>query len=329
MADAKHNTKIEWTHLPGFKGETWNPVVGCTKVSQGCKHCYAETLHDRRHKAFVGGAALPVQYAEPFNHVRLLTHRLELPLHWQKPRSVFVNSLSDLFHEDVPQGFSDEVFAVMALRPSHRFMVLTKRHQRMYDYTHDATVRERVSEVAERLLETHGTRQERWSLSRRRNAWRPTVGAWPLPNVWLGVSVEDQKAADARIPVLAETPAAVRFLSCEPLLGPLEFDITEEEGDDYGDGAVYWNMLTGVRWMRDGIEKELNPTLPIHWVIAGAESGSGARPMDEAWVRGIRDACRDAQVPFFYKQNADKSRKLSVPELDGVRHTAFPPIEGV
>lgn len=120
----RHNTAIEWTHLPGFRGETWNPVVGCTKVSQGCKHCYAETLHNRCHKALVGGAKLPEQYAEPFNRVQLLEERLERPLRWKKLRAVFVNSLSDLFHEDVPQGFIDVAFAVMALTPRHLFMVL-------------------------------------------------------------------------------------------------------------------------------------------------------------------------------------------------------------
>lgn len=275
----------------------------------------------------MGGAKLPEQYREPFNHVQLLADRLERPLRWRKPRAVFVNSLSDLFHEDVPRGFIDEVFTVMALTPRHRFMVLTKRHEQLKDYTTDTYVQERVDRVAEGLID-YGTRQEKWDLSRRRGALTPTVRTWPLPNVWLGVSVENQKAADTRIPALVETPAAVRFLSCEPLLGPLEFDVTQEEGDEYGDGAVHWNMLAGYRWMRDGIEQELNPTLPIHWVIAGAESGAGARPMDEAWVRGIRDACVTADVRFFYKQDAEKGRKLSVPDLDGVRHTAFPLIEG-
>ena len=132
MSETKrHNTAIEWTHLPGFGGETWNPVVGCNKVSPGCKLCYAEVLHNRRHEAFKRGAKLPQQYAEPFNHVQLLEERLERPLRWKKPRAVFVNSLSDLFHEEVPESFIDTVFAVMALTPRHRFMVLTKRHERM------------------------------------------------------------------------------------------------------------------------------------------------------------------------------------------------------
>lgn len=324
MSEVKHNTKIEWTHHPGFKGETWNPVVGCTKVSQGCRFCYAETLHDRRHKAYEAGARLPQQYAEPFKHVQLLPKRLELPLRWQKPRSVFVNSLSDLFHEDVPRGFIDAVFAVMALRPHHRFMILTKRHREMRDYLADAAVRERVSEGAEGLIDNHGTRQEKWNLSRRRNACAPTVRTWPLPNVWVGVSVEDQKAADARIPVLAATPAAVRFLSCEPLLGPISFDLTVREGDEYGEGAVRLDMLTGYRFLRDGFEKPLQPTGAIHWVIAGAESGTGARPMDEDWVRDICHACEIERIPFFYKQNADKGRKLSLPELDGRRWADLP-----
>lgn len=324
MSEPKHGTKIEWTHHPGFKGETWNPVVGCTKVSQGCKFCYAETLHDRRHKAFVAGAKLPQQYAEPFKQVQLLPERHELPLRWKNPRSVFVNSLSDLFHEDVPQGFIDAVFAVMALRPEHRFMVLTKRHREMRDYLTDAAVRERVSEVAESLIDMHGTRQEKWDLNRRRHAISPTLKTWPLPNVWLGVSVEDQKAAASRVPVLAETPAAVRFLSCEPLLGPLEFTVTLRGGDQHGYGTVRHDLLTGYKWMWDGFEVPLEPTGPIHWVIAGAESGTGARPMDEDWVRGIRDACTLENVPFFYKQNADKGRKLSLPELDGRRWADLP-----
>ena len=181
----RHNTAIEWTHLPGFSGETWNPVVGCTKVSPGCKLCYAETLHNRRHKAFVGGAKLPQQYAEPFNHVHLLEDRLERPLRWKKPRAVFVNSLSDLFHEEVPQRFIDTVFAVMALTPRHRFMVLTKRPERMRDYLTDLSMRERVDRVAESLIDIHGTRQEKWDLNRRRHAISPTLRTWPLPNVWL------------------------------------------------------------------------------------------------------------------------------------------------
>lgn len=292
MKTERHNTKIEWTHLPGYRGETWNPVVGCTKVSQGCKHCYAETLHTRRHHAYKAEAKLPEQYAVPFNRVQVLEERLERPLRWKKPRAVFVNSLSDLFHEDVPQGFIDEVFAVMALTPRHRFMALTKRHEQMRDYITNVAVHERVSQVAEGLIDRYGTRHEKWDNSRRRGTLTPTVRTWPLTNVWLGVSVEDQKAAETRIPVLVETPAAVRFLSFEPLLGPLDFD------------------LSG-----------------ISWVIAGAESGAGARPMDEAWVRGIRDACQDAQVPFFYKQNAAKGRKLSVPELDGRRWEEFPSLK--
>ena len=319
-----HNTAIEWTHLPGFRGETWNPVVGCDKVSQGCKLCYAETLHNRRHKAFLAGAKLPQQYAKPFRHVQFLENRLERPLRWKKPRAVFVNSLSDLFHENVPEGFIDIVFAVMGLTPQHRFMVLTKRPEAMRDYLTGVTMQKRVDVAAETLIEQHGTRQEKWDLSLRRGAWVPTVRAWPLPNVWLGVSVENQKAANARIPVLAETPAALRFLSCEPLLGPLEFTLTLREGDEHGYGAVRYDMLTGYKWMWDGFETPLEPTGPIHWVIAGAESGQGARPMDEAWVRRIRDTCTVERIPFFYKQNADKGRKKSLPELDGRRWAEFP-----
>ena len=207
-------SSIEWTDA------TWNPVTGCIEVSPGCAHCYAKTFAER----FRGVPGHP--YERGFD-LQLRRERLDQPLRWKKPRSIFVNSMSDLFHEDVPDEYIREVFAVMALADHHRFQVLTKRA-------------ERLAELAPSL-------------------------PWPA-HVWMGVSVENQRWT-SRIDHLREVPAAVRFLSCEPLLGPLELDL---EG--------------------------------IDWVIAGGESGPGARPMQPEWPRGIRDQCGAVGVAFFFKQ---------------------------
>jgi protein gp37 len=205
---------IEWTEA------TWNPVTGCSKVSPGCAHCYAETFAER----FRGVPGHP--YEQGFD-LKLWPGRLNLPLTWPKPRMIFVNSMSDLFHEDVPTQFIRAVFETMRKAEQHTFQVLTKRP-------------ERVASLSSTL-------------------------DWP-PNVWMGTSVENQRFA-SRVPLLRETGAAVKFLSCEPLLGPLELDLRA-----------------------------------ISWVIVGGESGPGARPMQAQWARDIRDQCQAAGVAFFFKQ---------------------------
>jgi protein gp37 len=215
-------TTIEWTD------RTWNPLTGCTKVSPGCDHCYAKTMHER----FNGPGS--------FDTVTLHPERLKQPLRWRKPSLVFVNSMSDPFHRDVPDEYIAYMFAVMGQADRHTFQVLTKRPARMRALLSRPDFFPRVKND------------------------RP----WPLPNVWLGVSVEDQKWADIRIPALRGTPAAVRFLSCEPLLGPIELD--------------------GLR--------------AIDWVIVGGESGRGARPMHQEWANMIREQCAAAGVPFLFKQ---------------------------
>jgi protein gp37 len=221
---------IEWTEV------TWNPVTGCTKVSPGCKHCYAERMA-KRLKAM--GQA---KYANGFE---LATHPsyLDQPLHWKKPRMIFVNSMSDLFHEDVPLSFIHDVFDVMRQASQHTFQVLTKRSRRLLELSPELT--------------------------------------WP-ENVWMGVSVENQ-GYTFRINGLRRTSAHVKFLSLEPLLGPL-------------------------------------PQLNLHnidWVIVGGESGPGARPMDEAWVIDIRNQCQANNVPFFFKQWGGVRRKEAGRELKG------------
>lgn len=268
---------IQWTN------QTWNPVVGCKRVSAGCDHCYAFALHDKRHIAWKRGTfpTAPAQYHKPFSQVQLLPERLDDPLHWRKPRMVFVNSMSDLFHDDVPDDFIAQVFAVMAIASNHTFQILTKRPERMRLLMGDDTF------VG--MVDTH------IDVIGRKHDWPciAEVEAWPLPNVWLGVSVENQQAADERIPLLLETPAAVRFLSCEPLLGPV--DIT-------GCGGPHEYLYP--KWLKrehgtvlDGWTERL-----LHWVIVGGESGPHSRPMQEAWAESLLDQCQAAGIPAFMKQ---------------------------
>jgi protein gp37 len=255
-------TKIEWCDV------VWNPITGCTKVSEGCRNCYAKRVHDLRHKAYLAGKKMPEQYAQPFEVVQLHPERLEIPLHWKTPRRVFVNSMSDLFHSAVPQYSLLEIFAVMAITKEHTFMVLTKRPAEMAEFMADQKTPIYLENHLEKICEEHG--------------WCPQDFDWPLPNVWLGVSVENQATANMRIPFLLETPAAKRFISCEPLLGPVH---------------LLGSVKTKEHWfsapMRGGM---------IDWVIAGGESGPEARPMHPDWARGLRDQCKTAGVPFFFKQ---------------------------
>lgn len=270
MADS---SKIEWTDA------TWNPVTGCTKVSPGCDHCYAETLHER----FNGKGS--------FATVTLHPDRLDLPLRWKKPRRVFVNSMSDLFHKDVSDEFIAMVFAAMALTPRHTFQILTKRHARMRSLLSDSWFFEGLLPHAVDQLST-GDYEFRY----------------PLPNVWLGVSTEDQKWADIRIPALLETPAAVRWISAEPLLGPVDLDMLSffTPADRAGFPGSF-NSLTG-EWSPAAGDPDLEcrntiGDLPrIDWVVVGGESGPGARPMHPEWARSLRDQCAAASVPFLFKQ---------------------------
>ena len=265
-------SNIEWTD------ETWNPVTGCTKVSPACAHCYIERTPPFRMagRKFVKGDIPVVLHPE----------RLTVPLRWKSPKRVFVNSLSDLFHEDVPFEFVDRVFAVMALSPQHVFQVLTKRPERMREYLtarryhHESLGHVPTWEwivMAMSWASPSALATTEADLRVRRN--------WPLPNVWLGVSVENQRWADVRIPELLATPAAVRFLSCEPLLGPLSIE-------------RYLSFSTHTGPCSDWCCKAR-----IDWVIAGGESGPGVlRSSDLAWFRSLRDQCRAAGTAFFLKQ---------------------------
>ena len=252
MAD----TAIEWAT------KVWNPTTGCDRVTPGCDHCYALTMAKR----LKGMGSTKYQTdgdprtSGPGFGLAIHEDTLGSPLGWRKPQRIFVNSMSDLFHADVPDEFIARVWAVMASAPRHTFQVLTKRHGRMRSLLSSEEFRLAV----QRRIPHAGA--------------SPYVAAywktWPLPNVWLGVSVEDQKRADLRIPALLDTPAAVRWLSCEPLLGPV--DIINGLGDSW---------LTG-----------------IDWIVVGGESGPGSRPMHPDWARSLRDQCEVAGVPFLFKQ---------------------------
>jgi protein gp37 len=231
------NSHIEWTEM------TWNPVTGCTKISQGCKNCYAERLAKRLY-----GMGMD-RYRNAFN-VTLHHDLVELPLRWRQHRVIFVNSMSDLFHPDVPLEFIQSVFNTMRLCPQHTFQVLTKRSDRLV-------------EVSRQL-------------------------PWP-DNVWMGVSVEDDRVLQ-RIHDLRRVPAAIRFLSIEPLIGPL-------------------------------------PNLPldnIHWVIVGGESGPGARPMEVEWVQDIREQCERSQLAFFFKQWGGTRKNITGRLLNGRTYDDMP-----
>lgn len=296
MADSK----IEWTD------KVWNPVTGCTKVSQGCKNCYAETLHDMRHKAFMEGKKLPQQYSTPFSVVRCHENRLTQPLKWKKPSMIFVNSMSDLFHEDVSVDFIARVFAIMflcwvdskPLSEQHQFQILTKRPERFTIFNDDIFY-ELVADYANDYFE-----KEIRKLSAPLFYADEVRTCFPLNNVWLGVSVEDQKTADVRIPQLLNTPANVRFVSAEPLLSQITFPkisyrkLGRACSSCSGKGHYNDNFKTHCPECKG---KGVNPT-HLDLVICGGESGKKARPMHPGWARSLRDQCGAEGVIFFFKQ---------------------------
>lgn len=279
-----NKTAIEWTDA------TWNPVTGCTKVSEGCRNCYAERVTER----FLSPGA--------FERVELHPDRLDQPLRWTKPRRIFVCSMSDLFHEDVPDDFIDRVFATMSLAGQHVYQVLTKRPERLCQY------------IAQDRMGFIEGRAKRMLRERRGDPMKPVLlgktlaGTWPWPHVWLGCTVEDQRTADARIRLLLQTPAAMRWISVEPMLGPVSIALWLPKKIIGGRGE---------------------PTLDgLDWVICGGESGPRARPMHPDWVRSIRDQCVAANVRFFFKQwgeFAPWNHRRGTDAVPGVQSVAYRP----
>lgn len=286
-------TAIEWAD------SVLNPTVGCTHVSVGCDACYARVLHERRHNAWLAGTMpnAPAQYHRPFTELQLIPERLEVPLRWTKPRRIFVNSVSDLFHPDVPTAFIDRMVAVFALAPHHIFQVLTKRPQRMQRYFSDPELYGRVLDAAIGF---------RCKFPKLISVPISDPATHPLPNLWLGTSVENQEAA-YRLDALVKTPAAVRFVSAEPLLGPLDLGKWLRRPCSHCDGTGYVTFLDGRRAAcmcgLDGDHKE-RFYADVDWVIAGGESGPGHRPAEVAWFRSLADQCRSAGVSFFMKQDS-------------------------
>ena len=258
-------TGIQWTE------RTWNPLRGCSKISPGCANCYAITTALRYSK--------PGQPFEGFvkddppnwtGLVQPLPKKLFEPLGWREPATVFVDSMTDLFHEDVPDNYIAAVFGVMAATPQHTYQVLTKRAERVEDWFM-WMARQPYDASCTPLHHIIACSNYAPSDRQRKALYRAMDCPWPLPNVWLGVSVEDQVWADRRIPDLLSTPAAVRFLSCEPLLEQVALSTQFADGD-------------------------------IHWVIVGGESGPLARPLHVEWVRNIVATCKTYRVPVFVKQ---------------------------
>lgn len=319
---SKHGTAIEWTHIPGFKGETWNPIVGCDIVSKGCTNCYAmkwaaQRLDGNKNSPHYAGTTTVVNSNRVWTGkiAKASEKTLQKPLRWSKPRSIFVNSMGDLFHESVPDEWIDQVFAIAALCPQHIFIILTKRAERMQDYVSQLPYDGWTSKKNYRV----GDKIKKFSDHVPAMIAIGTMVSGPLKNVWLGVSAEDQATANERISYLTGTPAAVRFVSCEPLLGEINLkDIQFYDGSidalsegAWGEEIENWKASEDPTWKEDFLDWFNLCTIPdpkemmwnkLDWVIAGGESGPNARPMHPDWARSLRDQCLDAGVPFFFKQ---------------------------
>lgn len=269
-------TKIEWAT------ETWNPITGCTPISEACTNCYAERMSRR----LAGRYGYPKD--DPF---RVTVHRdkIEKPLRWRKPRRVFVVSMGDLFHEDVPIHITAAILGIAALCPNHTFLFLTKRPSRMstfFTYYHEGDYRRNLNWwINEACLKISAN----MALGVRLRLQDPV---FPLPNIWLGCTVENQKRADERIPILLQIPAAVRFVSVEPMLEPMELN------------TVPCSCYAGYGPPHPDCEDEHGPKLD--WVICGAETGPGARYMDQSWPRDLLAQCKAAGIPFFMKAMSNK-----------------------
>lgn len=288
-------SNIEWTE------QTWNPIVGCSIVSPGCTNCYAMKMAARIEA--MGNQPRYAGSTRKVNGNAIWTGKLAqapksvllAPLRRKKPTTYFVNSMGDLFHEDCPDEWIDQVFAVMALTPQHTYQVLTKRAERMRRYMSADGLPTPMHRMIAILVAADAISP------RERKGFEP-FRKFSLPNVWLGVSTERQQEADERIPLLLQTPAAVRFISAEPLLGPIDIKAWLAPKD--------FHIVPSVehRW--------------VHWVITGGESGPGARPANPQWYRDIRDQCAAAGAAFFHKQNG---AWVSVSEVEGAgEHFSFP-----
>lgn len=351
-------TNIEWTE------QSWNPIVGCSIVSPGCTNCYAMKMAHRLQamaeadkprwtekgvgvghyagttKVVNGNAVWTGKLALAPDHV------LTAPLRRKKPTTYFVNSMGDLFHEDCPDEWIDKVFAVMALTPHHTFQVLTKRADRMRVYMTRRDDRGRHASMTYAALMAATGRYDAPTLDLR---------SWPLPNVWMGVSAEDQRRAEERVPLLLDTPAAIRFVSAEPLLGRIDFRKLMLDEHTWVDAITGYHSQQRGPGPVDQVFKEFTPLPPktgrLHQIITGGESGPNARPMHPQWPRDIHKQC-SILAAFFHKQNGEYAsvsaveghgahftfpdgatvrrvgKKAAGRLLDGKEHNGFPSVQG-
>ena len=277
-----NNTTIEWTN------KTWNPITGCTPISPGCANCYARRMA-KRLAGRVGYPEAPHEF-----DVTLHPERLGEPLRWKKPARVFVCSMSDLFHEDVSFEFVDKIMAVIGRSQQHTFQILTKRSDRMAEYFAQDRYDNILREAYGLQFRVDGMGQGISNPSR-----------FGLPNIWIGVTAENQEQADKRIPTLLQIPAVIKFVSVEPMLGPVDLRYLQPN-----DPPTEINALTGTH----GVLRPHRGTCPrLNWVIVGGETGPGARPMHPDWARSLRDQCVEAGTPFFFKSYGDWIRSDFVP----------------
>jgi protein gp37 len=349
-------TSIEWTE------QSWNPIVGCSIVSPGCTNCYAmkmarrlQAMADKPRWTKTGvGTAHYAGTTKVVNGNAVWTGKLALapdhvltaPLRRNKATTYFVNSMGDLFHEDCSDEWIDKVFAVMALTPQHTFQVLTKRAERMRAYVTRRDDRVRHASMTYAALMAATGRYDTPALDLR---------SWPLPNVWLGVSAEDQRRAEERVPLLLHTPAAIRFVSAEPLLGPIDFRKLMLDEHTWVDAITGYHSQQRGPGPVDQVLKEFTPLPPktgrLHQIITGGESGPNARPMHPQWPRDIHKQC-SILAAFFHKQNGEFAsvsavegpgahftfpdgatvrrvgKKAAGRLLDGVEHNGFPSVQG-
>lgn len=336
------DTSIEWTQRPGTRGRSWNPTQGCQIISEGCRNCYAMKM--ARRFAGPGGWAeglVNTKTGKWTGETKFAEHKLAEPLSWREPSTVFVDSMSDLYYGRTNEQIA-AVYGVMAACPQHTFIILTKRPREALEWNRWTSGVSRSQTTYDctwfnHLASKHGADGESWL--RHCRDTEDLHAPWPLPNVWLGVSVENQAAADERIPLLLETRSALRFLSCEPLLGAVEL------------------TRRGANWLRVSMRDEQLPEYDVNaiaWVIVGCESGPGMRPCATSWIHSLRDQCAAEHVPFFLKQahpatwvageapppvrrdvrdpviSAGALSRLkprgviTLPYLDGVQHAEFP-----
>lgn len=323
-------TGIEWTEA------TWNPIRGCSRVSEGCRNCYAETVANRFKGPGEPYEGLIAKGGQWNGNVTVAWHKLDEPCRWTRPRMIFVNSMSDLFHPAVSFDLVAGIFGIMAAASWHTFQILTKRPERMLEFFQwlDRQPERRLYDTVELQERFPGSDWRPFFLAQRAAETLPESGEglrvdikgqWPLSNVWLGVSVEDQAAADERIPQLLETPAAIRWISAEPLLGPIDIDQFLYRGDrglvesdPFAAAMLSAGESDGTAWVRPAID----------WVVAGGESGTCARPMHPQWVASLRDQCQAAHVPFLFKQWGEWAPEIECATVRGTESALYLEIDG-